>query len=95
MNCSEIIFSRHAVERIFERGLRASEAVRIIEEGETIRSYLDDSPYPSFLLLGYIDGRAIHLLVARDPDTLRCIVVTIYQPDPDLWDAEHKRKRDS
>lgn len=52
----------------------------------------DDVPYPSRLLLGYADGRPLHVVVAEDA-AATTIVVTVYEPEPSLWRPGFKRRR--
>ena len=53
MDCNEVQFSRHAIERMFQRALPPSVIAHVIANGEIIESYPDDTPYPSLLLLGF------------------------------------------
>lgn len=52
MDCSTLRYSRHAFERMFQRGIPPDAVTQIIAEGEVIADYLEDQPYPSVLLLG-------------------------------------------
>ncbi|MFZ2627400.1 MAG: hypothetical protein WAX67_00795 [Rugosibacter sp.] len=38
-------------------------------------------------------ARPIHVVAARNAATDECHVVTVYVPDPDLWDATFKQRR--
>jgi len=51
VNCREIFFTRHAFERMFSRSIRPDKVRDIVERGETIIEYSDDTPFPSTLLL--------------------------------------------
>ncbi len=93
MDCLEVRFSGHAVMRMFERGLSKDQVLAIVKTGELIADYPDDSPYPSCLLLGYIDNKPVHVVIARDAVTGICFVVTAYQPNPQLWSANFKLRR--
>lgn len=93
MECSEVIFSRHAVERMFERGLSPRDVRTVLEHGEVIAEIPDDKPLPSRLLLGSVGGGPLHVLMAFDPSDGRCIVVTTYRPDPTLWEPDFKARR--
>ncbi len=62
-------------------------------DGEEISSYPDDTPYPSCVMLGFIDGRAVHVVVAREENTRTCYAITVYRPHPDLWESDFKRRR--
>lgn len=66
----------------------------IVESGEVIITYYYDKPYPSYLILGYIDSRPIHVVTGVDEILGRCIIITAYQPDRNIWEAGFKLKRD-
>ena len=87
MECKEIVFSRHAVQRLFERGVSKTDVRQIISEGRVIVDYPDDQPYPSALMLGFlISNEPLHVVVAKDASTGRCFVITAYRPDSKIWD---------
>ena len=48
MECTEIVFSGHAIRRIFERGLGQDAILKAMRTGEVIAEYPDDSPHPSY-----------------------------------------------
>lgn len=93
MECRRLHFSGHAVRRMFERQIREEDVRLVVESGEVIADYPDDTPYPSRLLLGSAQGLPLHVVVAVDPTRLACYVVTVYAPDPSRWDAGFKRRR--
>mgnify|MGYP001824609971 FL=1 len=95
MNCNNINFSSHAVQRIFERGIMKQSVVEVIKSGKIIASYPDDEPYPSFLMLGFENDTAIHLVIARNEKTGDCYVITVYLPKSDIWQAGFKTRRES
>ena len=95
MKCRTLRYSRHAFERMFQRGIPLEAVEQVIVSGEVIASYPDDSPYPSLLLLGSRDGEPIHVVVAQDETTGDCQVITAYQPDPALWDSTFKSRKKS
>lgn len=88
-----IIYQRHAIERIVKRGIREEDVAHVLIAGETIEDYPHDTPYPSKLLLGWCDMRPIHLVVATDAVGRRKIVITVYVPDFNKWDADFRRRR--
>lgn len=53
MECKTLHFSRHAFERMFQRGIDPAAVAHIIAEAEIIIEYSDDKPFPSALLLGF------------------------------------------
>ena len=69
MDCKTLYFSRHAFERMFQRGIEPDAVMRVVTSGETLANYPDDQPFPSTLLLGFNAGQPIHAVVAQDPVT--------------------------
>src|SRR3974377_1567876 len=93
--CKEILLSGHAIQRMFQRGLTTKEIQEVIEEGEIVIEYLDDVPFPSYLMFRFIKDRPIHVVVAFDSEHLRCLVVTAYVPKPSQWHSDFKTRRES
>ena len=93
MECRELIFSGHAIQRMFERRIGKSDVRAVIETGQIIAEYPDDKPFPSYLMLAATSGRPIHVVVAVDSDNRRCHVVTIYVPDAAHWSDDFKTRR--
>ncbi len=93
MHCSRVIFSGHAVQRMFERHIDRDAVLDIVRDGETIAEYPDDQPFPSRLLLGFCAGRPIHVVVGFDRDSGDGYVITAYDPDGDLWDDQFRRRK--
>ena len=95
MDCSSVHYSRHAIERMFQRGFPPAAIAAVLQADEVIASYPEDTPYPSQLLLGFVSEQPVHVVVARDPATGACFVVTVYRPDPQLWEQDYKTRRQS
>lgn len=93
MDCNAIRFTRHAFERLFARAIPPDSVIRILREGEVIGSYPDDVPYPSWLMLGFEREEPVHIVVARDPKTGVCFVITVYRPDPEFWSDDFRTRR--
>jgi Domain of unknown function (DUF4258) len=89
----KLVYRAHAVRRMLERQISEDEVRRVIEAGEVIARYRDDRPYPSRLLLGWCGGSPRHVLVADNAADQETIVVTVYEPDPGLWDRAFRRRR--
>jgi hypothetical protein len=80
---------------MFERAIPPELIREVVTKGEIIASYPDDQPFPSALILGFDQIRPIHVVAARNAATSECYVVTVYVPDPNLWDAAFKQRRPS
>jgi hypothetical protein len=88
-----IVFRVHALQRMFERRITAEDVRSILETGETIERYADDAPYPSRLVLGWRDVRPFHVVVAENLEGNELIVISVYQPDPALWEPGFTRRK--
>jgi hypothetical protein len=93
MTCKEVLFSDHAITQMFKRNISVDQVKQVIGSGETIAEYSSDKPYPSCLMLAYVDNRPIHIVLGKDEEQERCIVITAYEPDPGIWEPGFKSKR--
>lgn len=93
MECDTLEFSRHALMKMFTRGITVDDIRSIVNLGEIINDYPDDKPLPSALLLGFIDNKPLHVVLARDIQKKHCIIVTAYVPDITLWQADFKTRK--
>jgi len=78
---------------MFEREISDEEVLKVIQEGEVIEEYPNDEPYPSMLILDFVNDRPIHVVLAVNEEESMGIVVTAYQPDPSLWRDNFRRRR--
>lgn len=92
---NRLIFSVHAVKRMFNRRVTSHEVRKVIEEGHTIEEYPNDSPYPSRLIMGWNGERPLHVVVAENEQEDEVIVVTVYEPDLFNWLPGFERRRES
>jgi len=93
MDCDAISFSRHAIQRMFERAISPDEVRMALVTGEVIASYPDDAPYPSVLILAFVAGRPLHVVASRDDSTRHCYVITAYVPDSALWGSDFRTRK--
>lgn len=93
MECRQVIFSGHALQRMFERGIPREDVVAAIGSGEIVEEYANDLPFPSGLVLGFADRMPLHVVVAVDLETESCYIVTVYSPDPVRWHGDLKTRR--
>lgn len=93
MNCEHFYFSGHAVRRMFEKRISKSDVLEVISDGEVIADYPDDTPFPSALILGFVEDRPIHVVSAIDPESQTCHIITVYRPDSILWSEDYKLRR--
>ena len=79
-------FSRHAVDQSIIRNIAVAELEEAISgRSEIIEDYPDDKYGPSCLVLGFTKaGRPLHVQCSY-PSRLLIKIITVYEPDPDLW----------
>ena len=93
MDCKAVSLSRHALQRMFKRSISPADVRVALETGEVIVDYPQDMPYPSRFILAFVRGRPLHILAARDEQTMHCYIVTTYVPDPDLWESDFRTRK--
>jgi len=76
-----------------KRKVSPADVEQVVMQGEVIISYPDDRPFPSSLLMLDIQGRPVHVLVAKNGETGECIVVTVYEADTDIWESDFRTKK--
>jgi hypothetical protein len=75
------------------RSISVEDVRAVVDSGEIIKEYPDDTPYPSRLLLGWVNVRPLHVVAADNPVEGEMIVITAYEPDPAQWEPDFKRRR--
>jgi hypothetical protein len=87
-----IIVTQHSRRRFSERSISIDDICMAIDNGEIIEYYPEDYPFPSCLILGNSDGRAIHLVASIDENMI--YLITAYIPDPVKWDCDLKTRKE-
>jgi len=64
MSERRFVFRRHALERMAERNITRADVESVVTSGEVLREYVDDTPYPSRLILGWREVRPLHVVAA-------------------------------
>jgi hypothetical protein len=67
--------------RMFQRNISTDKLVEVVNNSCIIEHYPDDKPCPSALILGFVNNKACHIVVAECVDHFRR--VTIYFPVKD------------
>ena len=92
-NNHAVIFRVHAIRRMFARSISRDEVLHVIQYGSVITQYADDRPYPSRLILGWVNERPLHIVVADNSVDCQIIVITAYEPDVSIWYDGFERRR--
>jgi hypothetical protein len=95
MRYAKLVYRAHAVRRMFQRGISAAHVRQALEKGKIVEVNPDDVPWPSYLVLGFPNGRPLHVVAADDISARTTVIITVYWPDPRRWDKtfRHRRKR--
>lgn len=51
----------HVLERMAEREIVRADVLAVLHGGEVIEGYLDDTPFPSALILGFVPSGPLHV----------------------------------
>ncbi|MBC8466100.1 DUF4258 domain-containing protein [bacterium] len=76
-----VIWKRHALQRMVERGITQSMVLETIESGHCIEDYEDDYPFPSALFARNFNSVTIHVVAAVDNVDKWGFIITVYKPD--------------
>jgi len=78
---------------MFERSISDVDVRKVLVDGVMIEDYPDDQPYPSFLVLAWVNGRPLHVVAADNDADHETIIITVYEPDADKWQDEFRQRR--
>ncbi len=83
--------SKHAHQRLMERGIRTAEIEKVVWYGEVIARYEDDLPFPSVLMYKEVGGKFLHAVVADAGEVL--ILISAYVPNENEWENPPIRRK--
>ena len=86
-------FSQHAVDQSLLKRITVAETREAVASGEVIEDYPDDKYGPSCLILGWTNARRPLHIQCSYPSRPLVKVVTLYEPDPELWIDFQERKQ--
>ena len=93
MQYRDLIYRVYASQSMFTRFISDECVEHIVRNGEVIEDYLHAFPFPAKLLLGWCDGRSIHVVAAENSSKQLVIVITAYEPTLDKWEPDMKTRR--
>ena len=89
----KIYVTKHAVEEMRNDELSLDSVLAGTCSGEIIKQYPDDKPLPSCLIFGRTDKEVFHSVWAYDKIKKGSVLITVYVPDPEIWDSELMNKK--
>lgn len=90
---NKLTFRVHALRRMFELRTGVEDVEGVLNAGEVIERYPNDTPYPNRLVLGWRGARPLHVIVAENTVDNEWIVITAHEPDPAQWETDFKRRK--
>ncbi len=97
MKCITVTFSGHALQRMFARGIDTENVKSALGNYEIVAEYPDDKPYPSRLILAWVNIKQtmlpLHVVVAQNQEDYACYIITAYVPTLELWREDFKTRR--
>lgn len=77
--------SQHALDQGIRRGVDFGDLPHVFATGEVIEDYPDDKYGPSCLIVGFTQiGHPLHVQCTY-PSRPLVKIITLYEPDPELW----------
>ena len=86
-------WQRHALERIFQRGIKREDVFKVLRKGEIIEEYPNDKPWPSALFLGWVDSQPVHVVAAHSQQVQKVAIITVYEPSLEYFENDFKTRR--
>ncbi len=84
---------KHTLRRLAERGISQEAVIEVIIKGEVIEDYPEDRPFPSCLMLGWVEGTPFHVVVSLDEKENTAYIITVYEPSLDKFEPDYKTRR--
>ena len=78
---------------MFERKIGSQDIRYVVDNGETLETYPEDTPFPSRLLLAWLDGRPLPVVAADNLQDQITVIITVYEPDSEHWEPPEYRRR--
>ena len=89
----QIEWSTHTLARLILKNIPQSAVRQTILTGEVIEDYPQDTPFPSCLVMAWVDGAPYHVVVSLDETTDTVFVITAYEPSLDRFQADFRTRR--
>ena len=74
-----------------QRNILMKDIKQAINNGKIIEYYFKDYPYPSCLILGYINNRVLHIVCGISENIVH--IITAYYPEISKWEKDMKTRR--
>jgi len=51
---------------MFKRSISVNDIELVIKDGQIIKNYSNDKPFPSYLIKAFVDNKMLHVVVSGD-----------------------------
>ena len=90
----KILWTEHVAIRIRERGIKRTDVMECISNGEIIEQYPTDTPFSSCVIFGKCkSGNPLHIVVGLNIG-VQCCMITAYRPDLEKWENDFKTRKE-
>ena len=90
-----LVYTGHALRQMYARAINDIDVRAVVQKGEVIASYPEDTPYPSELLLGFPEGRPLHVVLAYNERKRTGYMMTAYPPRPGVMERRLQSEEES
>ena len=88
-----IVWVDHAIDMINERKIKRLEVKEAIISGDIIEEYINDKPYPSYLIHGIVNNKHIHVVLEYFELKNVVFIITLYEPNLEKFEADYRTRR--
>lgn len=88
---NRIFWSGHIIKRMAIRGIKIKDVIECVNNGEFIEEYKEDFPYPSCLILGFVNDKGLHVVWGIGEKQVW--MITAYYPSLEEWENDLKTRR--
>jgi len=93
MEVEKILYSNHAIKQMFQRNISVTDVDFVLKNGINLVNYHDDKPFPSRLMLAFVNNRPLHVVCSLNEKDNITIIITVYEPSVLLWEKDFKTRK--
>jgi len=88
---NQIKWTLHALSRIRKRKISSGAVISTILNGDIVKHYHDDKPFPSWLIYNNDSKSPLHVVTSTDGKYV--YIITAYVPTLDEWEDDYVTRR--
>lgn len=90
---NSLFWKDHILQRMRQRKICVEEVLQVLKDFYIIEEYSDDRPFPSYLLMGNVNEKPLHLVVGVNIEDIEIHLITVYIPDESIWSDNFRRRK--